>query len=409
MVMRYIVHILCCLTLVAASAAQSGQQISDKALTTEISKFKGVLDGPRAVVFDTAKDSCELIDIPDAPARAFRDYTGTVHLVASHYKLRQNLGPTLGSAKHSCHVVYNSAHDPNPADYNDSTWLDSFYSLDGKEIVALGHMEYHGWEHPGECHSSNEDACWYNADTFHLSKDGGYHYKSFKAPANYVVGLPYQYVIDEGAEGYSVDTNIVKAGEWYYAMVTDWPWPPGCGQEGAQPCLVQFGGSPIRTSDLLDVTSWRGWNGTDFSVSFVDPYLGPVEHPEAHVYTPVPYMYYVNALNIYKTSNLFIATLWDPWNTAYGPEGLYLSTSTDLINWSRPTLVVTQTQLRAQDPKPGKRWSYLYFSLLDPASKDANFSSIGDHPYLYYVRMDNDNPPYTRILFRQRIKLTLKK
>ena len=67
--------------------------------------------------------------------------------------------------------------------------------------------------------------------------------------------------------------------------------------------------------------------------------------------------------------------------------------------------MVTQAQLLAKEPKGN--WSYLYFSLLDPTSKDANFSSIGSHPSLYYVRMDNNHPPYVRVLFRQGIKLTL--
>jgi hypothetical protein len=375
--------------------------------SAELRTVKGVLEGPRAVVFDTAKDSCEQIDVPDAMARAFRDNKGTVHLVASHYKMRQNLGPTLLSVKHSCDVAYDSVHDPDPAHYNDSTWLDSFYSLDGKKIVALGHMEYHGWEHKGMCHSKDYSACWYNADTLHLSEDGGYHFESFKAPENYFVGLPFKYEIDKGPEGYSVDTNIVKVGKWYYAMATDWPWLPNCTpEEGPSHCLVPFGGAPIRTSNLLDASSWRGWNGKDFSLTFADPYLGPVKHPEAHVYTPVPYMYYVNAINIYEPAHLFVATLWDPFNTAYGPEGLYLSTSTDLINWSVPALVVTQAQLLAKEPKGN--WSYGYVSLLDPRSKDANFSGIGKHPYVYYVRLDNNNPPYTRVLFRQEVKLTLK-
>jgi hypothetical protein len=404
--MKHIFPIVCGLIVVATSFGQNNPAPAVQHSSSQTRTVKGVLEGPRTVVFDTAKNSCELIDIPDAPARAFRDYKGTVHLVASHYKMRQNLGPTLESAKHSCHVAYDSTHDPNPAHYNDSTWLDSFYSLDGKNIVALGHMEYHGWEHKGECHSQDDNACWYNADTFHLSSDGGYHFQSFNAPANYFVGLPFKYEIDQGPEGYSVDTNIVKVGNWYYAMATDWPWPPNCtAEKGPTHCLVPFGGSPIRTANLLDVSSWRGWNGKDFSVKFVDPYLGPVKHPEAHVYTPVPYMYYVNAINIYEPPHLYVATLWDPFNTAYGPEGLYLSTSTDLINWTQPTLVVTQAQLLAKEPKGN--WSYLYFSLLDPTSKDANFSSIGSHPSLYYVRMDNNHPPYVRVLFRQGIKLTL--
>jgi hypothetical protein len=213
---------------------------------------------------------------------------------------------------------------------------------------------------------------------------------------------------ERGPEGYSVDTNIVKVGKWYYAMTTDWPWPPNCAPEpGPNHCLVPFGGSPIRTSNLLDVSSWRGWNGKNFSVSFADPYRGRVSHPEDHVYMPVPYMWYVNAINIHKPSHLFVATLWDPWNTAYGPEGLYLSTSKDLINWSKPTLVVSLAQLRAKEPKGN--WSYSYFSLLDPKSNDANFSTIGDHPYLYYVRLDDNHGPYVRALFRQRITLAVKR
>jgi hypothetical protein len=57
------------------------------------------------------------------------------------------LGATLETAKHNCQVVYTSRHDGNPADFDDYTWLTQFYSMDGKQIVALAHMEYHGWEH----------------------------------------------------------------------------------------------------------------------------------------------------------------------------------------------------------------------------------------------------------------------
>jgi hypothetical protein len=297
-------------------------------------------------------------------------------------------------------------HDPNPAHFNDATWLDSFYSIDGKSIVALGHMEYHGWEHRGMCSVQNyTPACWYNADTFHFSDDGGYHFASLKAPANFVVGLPYKYIVNQGPEGYSIDTNIVKVGPWYYAMTTDWPWPPNCGTgELATACLVPFGGSPIRTSNILDPSSWRGWDGKDFAVSFVDPYPGPVRNPQDHVYTPVSYMYYVDAINFHEGSGSFIATLFDPFNDAYGPPGLYLSTSPDLVHWTTPTLVVTVAQLLAREPKGN--WSYAYFSLLDSNSSDPNYGTITDDPYLYYVRFDNDHPPYVRVLFRQKIKLT---
>lgn len=367
-----------------------------------------VLEGAPVAVFDTAKDSCELIDIPDAPARAFRDYQGTVHLVASHWVMRASLGPALESVKHNCQIAYNSNHDGNPSDFDDATWLDAFYGIDGKRIVALGHMEYHGWEHQGMCGTNtNDNRCWYNADTFHLSEDGGYHFGSPKPPANYTVGLPFKYEANQGPEGYSVTTNIIKVDQWYYAMVTGWPWPPSCNEgEGPNPCLVPNGACPIRTSNLLDASSWRGWSGKDFAVSFVNPYQVLARHPADFICTPVTYMECVNAINIHEASHLFIATLGDPFNTEYGPEGVYLSTSTDLIHWSKPTLVVTMTQLQAKEPK-GK-WSYMYFSLIDPNSKDPNFATITDEPYLYYVRSDEDHPPYRRTLFRQKIKLSLK-
>jgi hypothetical protein len=126
-----------------------------------ISQVRGTLTGPRFAVFDTSKDACELIDIPDAPARAFVDSQGMVHLVSSHYVMRASIGPTLETVKHNCEVAYRSHHDPNPAHWDDNTWLDSFFSIDGTNVVALGHMEYHGWEHPGECYEQgNYSAAW---------------------------------------------------------------------------------------------------------------------------------------------------------------------------------------------------------------------------------------------------------
>ncbi len=125
--------------------------------------------------------------------------------------------------------------------------------------------------------------------------------------------------------------------------------------------------------------------------------------PQDHVYAPVPYMDYVTGLNFHEASHSFIATLWDPWNTAYGPHGLYFTTSVDLIHWSKPTLAVTLNQLLQREPEGN--WSYAYFSLIDPKSADSNYSTVTENPYLYYVRMDDNHGPYQRILFRQRIKL----
>jgi hypothetical protein len=398
--MKRIAPSLFSLVLVAVSFGQSQQ-------TSEATpRVKGVLDGHRVAVFETPRQMCDANDVPDAMARAFRDYTGTVHLVAAATDLYQSLGPTLDSVKHTCDLGFRSVEDGNPADFNDEVWIDSFYTFDGKKIAGLSHTEYHGWSFPGECHTQNYGECEYDSDTFHISYDGGYHFEGFEAPANFIAGFPYKYAVDHGPMGYSVDTNIVEWGGWYYAVVTDYAWPPGCvGQTGPNRCLVPEGGSPIRTQDVFDASSWRGWNGTDFSLSFADPYLGPVQDREEHVYTPVPYMTFVTAINIYQPGNVVVATVFNGYTNEYGPKGLYLTTSTDLVNWTKPTLVITLDKFLEQEPKGN--WQYAYFTLIDPKAPDLNFSIIGDQPYLYYVRLNNNNSPYGRVLFRQGIKLSL--
>lgn len=363
------------------------------------------LDGARAAAFDTLKESCEQIDIPDAAARAFRDYKGTIHLIASHYVTRAALGPTLETLKHNCEVVYKSPHDANIADFNDATWLNAFYNVDGKRIVALGHMEYHGWEHPGMCaQKTDTPKCWYNVDTYNLSEDGGYHFARPKAPANFFLSLPYKYEVNQGPQGYSVDSNVVKVGEWYYDEVYAWAWPPNCGAgKGQKPCLVQDGACAIRTSNILDPGSWRGWDGKDFTVEFVDPYRGAVAKPQSHVCTAVPYLDYSTGINYHAASHLFVATLWNQGSASWGPMGVYFTTSPDFVHWSKPELAITQNQMLRHEPEGN--WSYAYFSLIDPKSADSSFMTITDNPYLYYVRMDGNHPPYQRVLFRQKIKL----
>ena len=396
--MKYTLPILFSLVLITASVA-AGQQDAGKT-----ARVRGTLEGPREAVFRSPEDSCNSNDLPDAMARAFRDYTGTVHLVAASSELFESVGPSLDSVKHSCEVGHRSVEDPNPADFNDQVWIDSFYTFDGKTIAGLAHTEYHGWLHPHECKTQNFSECEYDADTYHLSNDGGYHFNSYKGPDNFLAGVPYQYQVDRGPSGYSVDSNIIELGGWFYAMVTSYSWPPNCSTQGPPRCRTPSGGGPIRTQDIFDPSSWRGWSGKDFSISFVDPYPNLVKSPQLHTYTPVQYMDVVTAVNIFRSSGLVIATLWNPWTTEYGERGLYLSTSTDMVNWTKPTLVATLDQFLDQEPIG--IWSYAYFTLIDPDAPDLNFSVVGDHPYLYYVRLNNQNSGY-RVLFRQRIDLSL--
>src|ERR1700679_490124 len=113
--MRPILPFLFCLTLIAVAAAQNnpvaGTQIPQTTPTVT-----GVLGGPRVPVFVTPKQMCDPNDLPDAMARAFRDSTGTVHLVAAATDLYYSFGPTLESAVHTCDAGYHSVNDGNPAE-----------------------------------------------------------------------------------------------------------------------------------------------------------------------------------------------------------------------------------------------------------------------------------------------------
>lgn len=220
------------------------------------------------------------------------------------------------------------------------------------------------------------------------------------------MSLPYKYQVNQGPQGYSLDANILKVGQWYYGEVYAWGWPPNCGGgKGQKPCLVPDGACAIRTANILDSSSWRGWDGKGFTVQFIDPYRGTVANPQAHVCVPVSYLDYSTGINYHPESHLFVATLWNQGSAfSWGPIGLYFTTSSDFIHWSKPQLAMTQNQMLRREPEGN--WSYMYFSLIDPKSSDSSYMTITDNPYLYYVRMDGNHPPFQRVLFRQKIKLS---
>src|SRR6202451_1371201 len=113
--MRRMLPILCGLAMIAVSQAQSSFEAEGQP-ASETPTITGKLEGSRAAVVRTPKDSCNQNDIPPAMARAFRDSTGTVHFASGSSELFLSLGPTLETVKHSCDAAFQSAHDPNPAD-----------------------------------------------------------------------------------------------------------------------------------------------------------------------------------------------------------------------------------------------------------------------------------------------------
>ncbi|MSO95398.1 MAG: hypothetical protein EXQ81_06340 [Thermoleophilia bacterium] len=352
------------------------------------------ITGPPQVVFDWTNDRCEDLDIPDAPARAFRGADGRVQLIAAHFINRRSVGPDLNHLSHECSVVLASHFDPDPAAFADSEWIGSTYTNDGQTIYALLHDEYHGWEHPGQCPSSQSwytPACLYNAITLAVSTDGGATY--FDQPQPHVVAsAPYRYVPDRGPLGIFTPSNIVHnaADNYYYALVYLNLSGPRVGT-----CL-------IRTRNLADPTSWRGWSGgRSFDTSFIDPYRS-LDDPNAHLCTLLQHA----GPGDMQPGSITYSTVARQWLwVGQAIDGAYVSLSPDLINWSPPVLFFPAQV--TWDYQCGDRDPIAYPSLIDPASTSRNFETVGGKPYLYYTLFHYTNCGQTLDRDLVRIPITI--
>jgi hypothetical protein len=334
------------------------------------------ITGPEETVFDWSRNACEPRDIPDAPARAFRDAEGRVQLIASHHVNRREVGPDLDHLKHRCEVILRSGYDPQPRNFDDREWIASTFTSDGKTVFALVHDEYQGYNHPGACESGELLKCWYNAITFARSDDAGRTYRQPAGAAKLVATVPYRYEPDAGSYGFFSPSNIVhgQADGHYYVLAR-------VGGHEAQP----QGACLLRTRRLSDPKSWRGWDGSSFGVRFIDPYRDEAP-PDGHVCEPVAPRQ-IDRMSLSLTWNTYIDRYLLVGEAAgRTPEqiGIYFSTSSDLVHWSERTLireVEAPWTFECGDRNPATNPS-----VLDSTSGSRNFETTGRRPWLYFTR-----------------------
>lgn len=341
--------------------------------------------GPEETVYDYTTMRCSTEDIPDHPARAFKDSLGQVQLIDSHASVRRKVGTNLGNVQHKCPIVMDSNGNQDPSAFDDKQWLSSTYTEDGQTIYGLTSTEYHGWEYDEACApyvaAGQHLKCWYNSIALVKSVDGGAHYTHAAAPAHLVAGSPYRYAAGNGPLGYFDPSNIIKRSDgYYYAMIRAEP-------HEAQ----QRGACVMRTPNLNDPTSWRAWDGSGYTVSFMNPYTQD-DPPENHVCTPVSPASFNTQI---QTGSLTFSTylgkyvllgVSQKYDTAAGQwrYGFFYSLSDNLTDWAPMKLFM-------EAPLP---WSYQCGgpdpvrdpTLIDPASSSRNFDTIGRHPYLYFAR-----------------------
>ena len=361
------------------TAHPGGTEVDADGIDQDCNGFE--ISGPPELVYDWSSDRCEDFDIPDLPARAFRDQTGQVQLISAHATARRFIGPNLDNVVRDCTVVMSPHFDPDPAMFNYAELIGATYTEDGNTIYAVVHNEFHGWANPGYCSRSYWTTdCWYNGLTIAVSTDSGLSYQHPVAPPLHVVAassLPYEN--DTGPHGIFHPSNIVKHNDGYYYAMFHRVRKPAPNQYDQWACLV-------RTSNLSDPDAWRFWTGSGFEGQFINPSADAVVDPADHDCPPIDrddIADMTQSLTYNEYLEKFILT-GSATSIDGTTNGFFISFSDDMIEWTpRDLLLERALPWTVQNPNEPH---YLYPSLLDPESTARNYDRVGKTAYVYFTR-----------------------
>ena len=347
------------LALLLALAALPAPARADATLT---------LTGDNAILYDSQRDACAPIDVPDINPRAYRDASGQVVMFAMHFQNRALRGPDLTHLKLDCKVVLDSAFDANPAHYDDRRYVAATWTTDGTNVAALVHEEYHADNHK-TCSVADSLGCWFNTVLAFHSGDGG---GSF-VPSNplVVASAPFRQNVEQGRHrGFFNPSNMFSDGRYTYAFISTTGWT---GQAPGN-CL-------FRTTNPSDSGAWRAWDGNSFSVRYANPYTS---HAKPLACQNIePFLFPVAAV-VHDTRHKLWIALFQSAVTGTTPlEGFYYATARDLFHWSAPRLLMAGRTAYSDLCKVGSS-IVNYPSILDPTSPSRNFDTIAGRPLLFF-------------------------
>jgi hypothetical protein len=333
-------------------------------------------DGPEEAVFVHARDACERWDIPDAPARAWRDHEGRVRLVAGADPNRAMVGPTLGAVRRDCAVIHRGARDDDPGAYDDRVWIAAVHTVDGRRVEALAHVEFHGHARPGLCDAGAYLPCWRNAVTQLVSEDGGARFGGGGRGA-LVAAAPRPYGRGQRARvGYFNPSNVVESDGWLHAFL----FAERDGPQRRGVCAVRrpLDGGP---------SDWRAWDGRGFAATFADPHRAPPDDPARHVCAPLPGL--TGALSgvvRHLPSGRWLAVTAMVGRDGAGAPvpGVWWTASDDLIAWDPPRLLLAAPLQWRHACEP---LLYAYPTLMDDDGPSRLFDAADDRFWLYLTRM----------------------
>jgi hypothetical protein len=312
-------------------------------------------------LYDWSQAACTRWDIPDTPARLWRDEAGVV-LLAGSERSRISVGPSLDALTRDCDVLHEGRGDPDPQAHDGRVWIHATWAHDDGKVEGLGHVEYHGHE-TDLCAADTYLACWRNSIVGLVRQDDGTFARTGEAP---VAALPYSY--DPGQRrrtGYFNPSNILRQGGHLHVFV--FAEAHGAQRRGA--CLLRR---------RLDGGPWMAWDGAGFGAR-LSGLAGPVRGDTC---APVAGVASTLSSVVHDGQGGFLAVTA---RTVDGVSGIWLQRSDDLLDWRAPDLLAALPLLWRRDcAAPAV---YAYPSLIAPASRSRNFDTIEGEVWLSAVRM----------------------
>lgn len=326
--------------------------------------------GPERVLFSQARDGCDAHDLPDAPARAFRNAAGDMVLFAPNYLNRALVGPDLDHLERDCAVRFAAGGSPVPALLDDRTWLQAFHTDNGRDVFAFASASFIPYRHAMPCAAgAARTDCWFNGIAALNSTDGGATFGYLGAPPRQIAfppPAPYDATTPD-PPGFMTATNIVAWRGYLYTIL----WRREA-HGASHNCLARAAaGDPLH---------WQVWSGDGFipaaafagdgwSIATTDcAAVGPKTQPV------------IRGLVLDESDGTFVAVF--QYRTR-GGHGFYYATSRDLIRWSDPQLLLNVDLVA--DAAPRSPYAG-YPSIIDDTSPDRNFGIVGSSASLVFVR-----------------------